>query len=223
MLFYVPRLLLLLPQVSNTAEIGGFKVLGESGIASGVRRIEAVAGPAVMEYLSGVDGVLRELSGRLKVKAEELPARVEGLLEDLKAAQKVAAELAGQLAVAKAAALAAGAAAGPSGARFVVGELAGVDAKSLQEAAQSLQAQLGDPAAVVLGSASADGKASFVVAFSPGVVTRGLKAGQFVGGIAKICGGGGGGRPNLAQAGGKDGSRLGEALAAARQQLEAAL
>ena len=64
--------------VRSTAQIGGFKVLSEAGIASGVRRIEAVVGPALVEYLQGVDGVVRFLSATLKVKADELPARVEG-------------------------------------------------------------------------------------------------------------------------------------------------
>jgi len=72
---------------------------------------------------------------------------------------------------------------------------------------------------VVLGSVPAEGKVSLVAAFSPKVNEKGLQAGKFIGGIAKICGGGGGGRPNLAQAGGKDASKLTEALETAQTQL----
>ncbi len=77
--------------------------------------------------------------------------------------------------------------------------------------------------AVVLGSVPEPGKVSLVAAFSPDVNKKGLQAGKFIGAIAKICGGGGGGRPNLAQAGGRDPSKLTEALESARTQLQSAL
>jgi alanyl-tRNA synthetase len=90
----------------------------------------------------------------------------------------------------------------------------------VQEAASQIQASLGDPAAVFLIAMPDSQKVSMVAAFSPAVVSQGLQAGKFVGGIAKICGGGGGGRPNLAQAGGKDASKMSEALQMAKQQLQ---
>ena len=80
--------------------------------------------------------------------------------------------------------------------------------------------KLGDPAAVFLISSVEEQKVSMVAAFSPAVVKKGLQAGKFIGSIAKICGGGGGGRPNFAQAGGKDPSNIGQALTTAQQQLE---
>lgn len=89
----------------------------------------------------------------------------------------------------------------------------------VQEAAAALQSTLGDPSAVVLLSSAGEGKVGMAAAFSPEVVKEGLQAGKFIGGIAKICGGGGGGRPNLAQAGGKDASKLDEAAASALEQL----
>ncbi len=92
-----------------------------------------------------------------------------------------------------------------------------------QDAAADLQAKLGDPAAVFLVSAVAKGKVSMVAAFSPAVVKAGLQAGKFVGDIAKLCGGKGGGRPNLAQAGAKDASKIPDALEAAREQLSSVL
>ncbi len=90
----------------------------------------------------------------------------------------------------------------------------------MQEAASQIQASLGDPAAVFLIASPDSQKVSMVAAFSPAVVSQGLQAGKFVGSIAKICGGGGGGRPNLAQAGGRDASKMSEALQMAKQQLQ---
>jgi alanyl-tRNA synthetase len=99
-----------------------------------------------------------------------------------------------------------------------VAELEGVDPVSLQAAAERLLQKLGE-GAVVLGSSPEAQKVSLVAAFSPSVNQKGLQAGKFIGSIAKICGGGGGGRPNLAQAGGRDPSKLSEALAESKQQL----
>lgn len=109
-----------------------------------------------------------------------------------------------------------------NGSKILVSQIDGVDGKALQEAAQDLLKDMGDPAAVVLGC-STDSKVNLMVAFSPGVVSFGLKAGQFVGKIAKICGGGGGGRPNLAQAGGRQPEKLSEALETAREDLTESL
>jgi alanyl-tRNA synthetase len=103
-----------------------------------------------------------------------------------------------------------------------VAQLEGVDADALKVVAERLLQKLGE-GAVVLGSASEPNKVSLVAAFSPTVNQKGLQAGKFIGAIAKICGGGGGGRPNFAQAGGRDASKLPEAIAAARKQLEAEL
>jgi alanyl-tRNA synthetase len=110
--------------------------------------------------------------------------------------------------------------------KFLVEELPGLDGKALQEAATALLEHLGDPAAVVLaskGEGDAAGKVSFVAALSPSVVKGGLQAGKLVGAVAKLCGGGGGGKPALAQAGGKDASKLAEALHMARTMVSEAL
>ena len=94
-----------------------------------------------------------------------------------------------------------------------------MDADALKAAAEYLLNTLGDPAAVVLGSCPEEGKVSLVAGFSPGVVKLGFQAGKFVGNIAKLCGGGGGGRPNFAQAGGRKPENLGSALEKARADL----
>jgi alanyl-tRNA synthetase len=203
--------------VSNTAEIGLFKIISETGVASGVRRIEAVAGPAVLEYLNVRDAVVRELGDRFKAKPEELTERVTNLQNELKVLQKERDALKAELAVLKSDQLA-GEADIAGQVKVLVAELAGVDPESLKTAAERLLQKLGE-GAVVLGSVPEPGKVSLVAAFSPAVMERKLQAGKFIGAIAKICGGGGGGRPNLAQAGGRDEAKLPEALATARQEL----
>jgi alanyl-tRNA synthetase len=203
--------------VSNTAEIGLFKLISETGVASGVRRIEAVAGPSVLEYLNVRDAVVRELSDRFKAKPEELPERVTNLQTELKTTQKQLEALKSELALAKSAQLL-DQAETVGEFKLLVAELPGVDPASLQTAAERLAQQLGE-GAVVLGSSPEEQKVSLVAAFSPAVVKKGLQAGKFIGAIAKICGGGGGGRPNLAQAGGRDPSKLQDALAEAKKQL----
>jgi alanyl-tRNA synthetase len=207
--------------VNNTAEIGLFKIVAETGIAAGIRRIEAVAGPAILEYLNVRDAVVRDLSDRFKIKPEEIPDRITTMQNDLRAAQKEVEALRSQLALAKADSLLSQAES-VGEFKILVAQMEGVDADSLKTAAEQLQQKLGK-GAVVLGSIPEPGKVSLVAAFSPEVVKKGLQAGKLVGAIAKLCGGGGGGRPNLAQAGGRDASKLPEALEAARDQLQAGL
>jgi alanyl-tRNA synthetase len=211
--------------VANTAEIGLFKIVGESGVAAGIRRIEAVAGPSVLAYLNERDRVVRALGERLKAQPGEIVERVAGLQEELKATGKALAQARSEWAVARAGALVQ--AAEPLGDyRLLVSRLDGVDGAGLQNAAQGLQEQLGVGAAVVLGGLPdpADaGKVVLVAAFGPALVAAGPKAGAFIGGIARLCGGGGGGRPQLAQAGGKDGAALDGALTAAGEQLRGLL
>jgi alanyl-tRNA synthetase len=207
--------------VSNTAEIGVFKIVSETGISSGVRRIEAVAGPAVLDYLNVRDKVVRELSDRFKVKPEELPDRITGLQNELKATQKQLDAFKQELALAKSDQLLAKAES-VGEFKILVAQLEDVDADGLKAAAERLQQKLGE-CAVVLGSVPEADKVSLVAAFSKGVNAKGLQAGKFIGAIAKLCGGGGGGRPNLAQAGGRDASKLAEALESAREQLRSEL
>ncbi|SKB14475.1 Alanine--tRNA ligase [Planktothrix sp. PCC 11201] len=203
--------------VSNTAEIGLFKIISETGIASGIRRIEAVAGQSVLEYLKVRDTVVKELGDRFKAKPEELPDRINNLQQELKATQKQLEAVKAELAIANSQQLLTTAET-IGEFKLIVAELHDADAESLKTAAERLQQKLGE-SAVVLGSATTDGKVNFVAAFSKAVNNKGLQAGKFIGGIAKICGGGGGGRPNLAQAGGRDATQLKAALESAKTQL----
>ncbi|HEY9300889.1 MAG TPA: DHHA1 domain-containing protein, partial [Phormidium sp.] len=207
--------------VNNTAEIGVFKIISETGVAAGIRRIEAVAGPAVLEYLNLRDKVVRELSDRFKAKPEEIPERITNLQTELKATQKELETLKAELAITKSDQLLSQAET-VGECQILVAELPDVDAESLKTAAERLQQKLGE-AAVILASSPEPQKVNFVAVFSPKINKKGLQAGKFIGQIAKICGGGGGGRPNLAQAGGRDATKLQEALETARKQLREGL
>ncbi|MAH58514.1 MAG: alanine--tRNA ligase [Synechococcus sp. ARS1019] len=211
--------------VANTAEIGLFKIVAESGVAAGIRRIEAVAGASVLAYLNERDAVVRQLGDRFKAQPGEIVERVIALQEELKTTGKALVAAQADLAVAKSAALAAKAVA-VGEFQVLVERLDAVDGSGLQGAAQSLSEQLGGNAAVVLGGLpdpADQGKVILVAAFGKQVIAAKQQAGKFIGAIAKLCGGGGGGRPNLAQAGGRDGAALDGALEQARTQLNSAL
>ena len=211
--------------VANTAEIGLFKIVAESGVAAGIRRIEAVAGASVLAYLNERDAVVRQLGDRFKAQPGEIVERVIALQEELKTTGKALVAAQADLAVAKSAALAAKAVA-VGEFQVLVERLDAVDGSGLQGAAQSLSEQLGGNAAVVLGGLpdpADQGRVILVAAFGNQVIAAKQQAGKFIGAIAKLCGGGGGGRPNLAQAGGRDGAALDGALEQARTQLNSAL
>ncbi|CAN4107302.1 unnamed protein product [Withania somnifera] len=208
--------------VSNTAEIRGFKIISEQGIASGIRRIEAVAGDAFIEYVLTRDNYMKQLCSTLKVKAEEVTGRVDTLLEELRLTRNEVSAARAKAAIYKASTLTSRASTiGTSkNIRLLVESMDDVDADSLKSAAEYLVDSLKDPAAVVLGSCPGEGKVSLVVAATPGVVDLGIKAGEVIKPLAKSCGGGGGGRPNFAQAGGRKPENLLRALEEAREQLK---
>ncbi|MEA5620398.1 alanine--tRNA ligase [Cronbergia sp. UHCC 0137] len=207
--------------VNNTAEIGVFKIIAEAGVASGVRRIEAVSGLAVLDYLNVRDTVVKDLCDRFKVKPEEVPDRITTLQTEIRNSEKEIQTLKSQLAIVKSDSLLQTAET-LGEYKIIVAQMEEIDAESLKTAAERLLQKIGN-GAVVLGSVPEPGKVSIVAAFSPEVNKKGVQAGKFVGTIAKICGGGGGGRPNLAQAGGRDASKLPEALETAKNDLLAAL
>ncbi|MBO1064396.1 MULTISPECIES: alanine--tRNA ligase [Nostocales] len=207
--------------VNNTAEIGVFKIIAEAGVASGVRRIEAVSGAAVLDYLNVRDIVTKDLCDRFKVKPEEIPDRITTLQTELRNNEKEIQSLKSQIAIVKSDSLLQTAEIIGEH-KIIVSQLEDIDAESLKDAAERLLQKIGN-GAVVLGSIPEAGKVSIVAAFSSEVNKKGVQAGKFVGNIAKICGGGGGGKPNLAQAGGRDASKLPEALETAKNDLLAAL
>jgi alanyl-tRNA synthetase len=214
--------------VANTAEIGLFKIVAESGVAAGVRRIEAVAGAAVLAYLQEREVVVKALSERFKLQPGEIVDRVTAMQEELKQGAKALAAARQELALLRAGGLAKqaksfGCSANGDPYQLLVARLDGVEGTGLQSVAQGLAERLGTGSAVVLGGLPdpADlGKLVLVAAFGEAVIKAGAKAGGFVAALAKLCGGGGGGRPNLAQAGGRDGAALDQVLHQALKQLE---
>jgi alanyl-tRNA synthetase len=207
--------------LNNTGEIGVFKIISEAGGSAGVRRIEAVSGAAVLDYLNVRDQVTKDLCFRFKIKPEEIPDRITTLQTELRNSEKQIESLKAEIAIVKSDSLLQTVEIVGEH-KIIIAQMEDVDAESLKAAAERLLQKIGN-GAVVLGSVPEAGKVSIVAAFSPEVNKKGVQAGKFVGTIAKICGGGGGGKPNLAQAGGRDASKLPEALETAKNDLLATL
>jgi alanyl-tRNA synthetase len=205
--------------VRSTAEIGLFRVTQETSSAANVRRIEAVTGPEGVRLLRAHDELLREASHLLRTTPEDVPDKLADLQAKAKAAAKGAAS-GGGAAVDVEALL--GDAEAVDGARVLTARIPGAaDQKQLLDVLDRVKPKLGD-AAVVLGAAG-DGKVAFVASVAPALVERGVHAGNIVKLAAQVTGGGGGGRETMAQAGGRDPSKLDEALGVAREAIERAL
>jgi len=202
--------------VRSTAEIGVFKLTAETSSAANVRRIEALTGPEAVALLRSHDTLLREAGTLLRKRPEEVVQAVEALQKQAKEARKGGGGPEVDLGQLVASAV------DVDGARVLVGTVAVTDPKTLPDLADRAKGKLGDDAVIVLGAAG-EGRVSLVAAVSPSLVQRGLKAGDIVKAAAQVVGGGGGGKPTMAQAGGKDPSKLDDALATARGAIEAAL
>jgi alanyl-tRNA synthetase len=205
--------------VASTGQIGQLVITGEASIGAGLRRIEAVTGEAATELVADRLESLRATAQLLGEREENVPQRVEGLLERLREAEKAAkAPRAAAQRLDAAAALHGAQQAGST--RVVVASYERADATALRGLADDLRGMTGRFVAVVGGAT--DGKPSLLVAASRDLAAEGFDSGAIVRQAAPIIGGGGGGRPDLAQAGGKDASRLDEALReAGRLALEA--
>jgi alanyl-tRNA synthetase len=202
--------------VRSTAEIGLFRILSEGSSASNVRRIEAVTGPEAVRLVRERDALLGEVEEALRVPADRVVEAVGALRAEARAAAKAAAAPAVDPAVL------AERAAAVDGAQVLTEVVDASDAKALMDIADRVKGQLGDAAAIVLGSV-VDGRVHLVAAVTPALVQRGVKAGEVVKAAAQVAGGGGGGRDTMAQAGGRDPDKLPDAIAAARAAIEAAL
>jgi alanyl-tRNA synthetase len=204
--------------VRSTAEIGVFKLVGESSSAANVRRIEAITGPAAVAELRASDAKAREAAALLRTDVAQLPEAVAGLRDRARQAAKTSAN--GGAAV-DTDALAAGATQ-IAGADVVAEVVSVPGAKELMDVADRVKGRLGEQSATVLGTV-VDGRVHLVAAVTPALVARGVKAGAVVKAAALIAGGGGGGRDTMAQAGGRDPDKLPDAIAAARAAIETAL
>src|SRR3954454_19059103 len=204
--------------VRSTAEVGVFKITTETSSAANVRRIEAVTGAEGVALLRRHDDVLREAAAALRKRPEEVASAVTDLRDRAKQAAK-SGPAAGNGAV-DVAALAARAEE-VAGASVLTEVVEAPDAKALLDTADRVKGKLGE-AAIVRGTA-ADGRVHLVASVAPGLVERGVKAGEIIKVAAQVTGGGGGGRDTMAQAGGRDPDKLPEAIAAARAAITDAL
>ena len=195
--------------VRRTGDIGLFKIVSEGGVASGVRRIEAITGPGALAYLYERENKLRQAAEMLRASPEEVPRKIEQLTQRLKSLEKELDQLRGKLAAGGSKDLAAEAKE-VKGIKVLAARLDDVDAKGLRDAMDRLKDKLA-PAAIVL-AAVADNKVSLIAGVTKELVGR-LHAGELVNQVAVRVGGKGGGRPDMAQAGGTDPSSLDAALA----------
>ena len=203
--------------VKNTSEIMAFKIISESGVAAGVRRIEALTSEGLLNYYADLETKLREAAQLLKATPDNLSEKISHLtaenkslhseIESLKSrmAQDAVGDVMDQVREVK-------------GVKLLAAQIEGIDMNGLRELGDQLKEKLGE-GVVVLASGN-DGKVSLMATATDGAMKQGALAGNLVKGIAGLVGGGGGGRPNMAQAGGKNPAGIPEALEKAAEVLE---
>jgi alanyl-tRNA synthetase len=195
--------------VVRTGDIGFFKVVSEGGVAAGIRRVEALTGAVALGWVQGVEDLLQGAAAAFKAPVSELPAKIEQLLESARATEKELARLKSKLASSQGDELAAQAV-DVKGLKVLAVALDGADAKALRETMDKLKDKL-RPAVIVL-AAVADGKVQIAAGVTSESVGR-IKAGEIVNFVALQVGGKGGGKPDMAMAGGTDAAALPKALA----------
>jgi alanyl-tRNA synthetase len=195
--------------VQRTGDIGLFKIVSESGVSAGVRRIEAVTGQGALDYVDGEERRLAEAAGLLGGSAAEVVERIRQLTERQRRLEREVESLKAKAASGATADLA-GQAVEVDGIKVLAARLEGFDAKALRDAVDRLKQQLGD--SVILLAGTEGGKAALVAGVNGAAMGR-VKAGELLGHVAGLIGGKGGGRPDLAQGGGEDGPALASALA----------
>ncbi len=203
--------------VKNTSEIMAFKIISESGVAAGVRRIEALTSDGLMKYYAQVEETLKNAAHLLKATPETLADKITHMIAENKSlhseveslknkmAQEAAGDVMDQVKEVK-------------GVKLLAAQLEGIDMNGLRDLGDQLKAKLGE-GVVVLASGN-DGKVSLMATATDGAMKQGAHAGNLVKAIAGCVGGGGGGRPNMAQAGGKNPAGIPDALAKAAEVLE---
>ena len=201
---------------SRTSQIGSFKIISEGSIGAGLRRIEAVTGAGAYEYAKQNERLLSRTAEALRVSPTDVPEAVSRLAENIKALEKQIEDLKRKTAVGQADELAAKAVE-HNGINLVASRVE-ADVETMSSLADTLAGKL--KSAVILLAALSDGTVVFVSKVTPDLVQRGFHAGNLVREVAKVAGGGGGGRPDFAQAGGKDIGKLDEALRKADELIE---
>ncbi|NBS46382.1 MAG: alanine--tRNA ligase [Betaproteobacteria bacterium] len=194
--------------VKATGDIGVFKVVSESGVAAGVRRIEAITGANALAYLQQLEATVAQAAGALKAPTAELQSRIAQVLDQVRALEKEIAALKGKLASSQGDELMAQAV-DVKGVKVLAAQLEGADAKTLRETMDKLKDKL-KTAAIVLATVEG-GKVQLAAGVTADTLGR-VKAGELVNFVAQQVGGKGGGKPDMAMAGGTDAGKLGAAL-----------
>lgn len=204
--------------LKNTAQAGLVKILGESGVAAGVRRLEALTGEAAIKYYAEKENLLNEVSQALKASPQDSLKKVETIGQELKNAEKEIEQLRNKLVSGEADEVISKAVE-VKGVKVITARFDTLDIDGLRNTGDMLKNKL-ESGVVVLGSSYGD-KVSFIVTATRDVLAKGVHSGNIIKEVAKLAGGGGGGRPDMAQAGGKDASKINDALKAAISVIEA--
>ena len=196
--------------ISNSSQIGSFKIISETGVAAGTRA-------GVLNHYEDVEFLLNNIFGVLRTNFKNIISKIEHVLEENKQLsselESLKSKLSGGLVdeiIAKAEDV--------NGFKYVSAKVSGIDMNALRNMGDQIKEKSGE--GVIVLASDVDGKVNFVVMCSDEAVKKGAKAGNIVKAAATVCGGGGGGRPNMAQAGGKDPSKIDEALATAKTTVE---
>jgi len=208
--------------VRNTAQIGFFKIVGETGVAAGVRRIEAVTGPGAYDFVRGEERVLHRVADALRVPAEQVDRRVSQLLEERRALERRIEEAMRGGGDQLQSLLEKSVSVGTNGVRYVSGTVRAGDVRELQVFGDALRERIGSGVAVV-GSKFADGKGGLIVIVSDDLREKGIRADALIREIAAAAGGRGGGKAHMAQAGLPDAGRFEEAAQRGLELVGAAL
>ncbi|MBS2969799.1 alanine--tRNA ligase [Metabacillus sp. KIGAM252] len=206
--------------VDNTSSIGMFKLVSESGIGAGTRRIEAVTGKTAYETMNEQISILEAAAAKLKTNVKEVPARIDALTVELKDLQRENESLTSKLGNLEASSLT-DQVTEIDGVKLLASKVNAKDMNSLRAILDDLKEKLGS-AVIVLGAANGD-KVNIAAGVSKDLIDRGMHAGKLVKEVAERCGGGGGGRPDMAQAGGKDPEKLESALNYAEEWIKSVL
>lgn len=195
--------------VSNTSQISMFKILSESGISNGIRRIESITGPAVLKYLNELKDEQEEIAKELKSNKDEILQKIKLNNKNLKEANKEIERLEHEMAKDQISGLM-DSVKNKNGINYVVKKFEGVDVNTLRDLADEVRNKIGS--VVVLFATVNDDKLNFVCAVSKDLVEKKIAAGKLIKEVAKVAGGGGGGRPDMATAGAKDLDKVEDAL-----------
>jgi len=198
--------------MTSTAGIGFIKIIGETGIAAGTRRIEAVTGYSSLEYFKEKEMLLKDITGALKVNPQDSVKKIEALNAEIKSSHKELEELRSKLVGSKVDEILS-TALNINGITLITAKFDKMDMDTLRNTGDTLKNRINEEAGVIVLAAEQDGKVNFIVTATKKAIEKGIHSGNIIREAAKVTGGGGGGRPDMAQAGGKDPSKIEAAFA----------